>query len=150
MARPKNDAAMEAVEQAIVAQGSPLTASEVNNLLAKSLPPRTLQRHLSDLVQVGRLSKEGSGRWTKYRPGTQSAADTPEPGVTLSAEGNDIRRLVRLPQTARRSATTAPSWTATARARRSTCRRANGGALRTSAAGTVMRNSRPAPMPARS
>lgn len=101
MARPKNDAAMEAVEQAILAQGSPLTAGEVNNLLAKPLPPRTLQRHLSDLVQEGRLIKEGSGRWTKYRPGTQPAADTPEPGITLSADGNDIRRLVRLPQTAR-------------------------------------------------
>ncbi|ODS52290.1 MAG: hypothetical protein ABS36_16970 [Acidobacteria bacterium SCN 69-37] len=101
MARPKNDAAVEAVEQAILAQGSPLTAGEVNNLLAKPLRPRTLQRHLSDLVQEGRLIKEGSGRWTKYRPGTPPAADTPEPGITLSADGNDIRRLVRLPHTAR-------------------------------------------------
>jgi Fic family protein len=60
------------------------------------LSKRTLQRRLSELVQMGRLRKEGEGRALKY---ISQAKDRFQERITIpvSKEGEEIRKYVNLP-----------------------------------------------------
>ncbi len=86
------------------------------------LSRRTLQRRLAMLVKDGRLILEGRGRGSRYRiPGSVSVdpkpvefllesppgefiAGDPEVGISLSSEGQSIKRMVRAPIQDRRPA----------------------------------------------
>ena len=100
MPRPIPPAELDELEQAVRAHQGPITAPEIAALLTGPLPLRTLQYRLKRLVDAGRLVREGSGRWAKYRVPSPAPA-TDEPPIPLSPAGIEIRALVRRPETAR-------------------------------------------------
>ena len=83
--------------------------------LSFSLPPRTLQRRLTHLEEVGRIRSTGSGKGKRYFPITPSAVrgiaeprpvgvigDSPTDRDWLSPEAQEIQRQVTLPPSKRR------------------------------------------------
>jgi len=75
---------------------------ELLRVLDSKISRRSLQRRLSELVNVGRLITQGGGRSTRYLlPQAISEARVEEHYVRLSPSGADVRQLVRRPQTER-------------------------------------------------
>lgn len=89
--------------------GSPaegLTIAAISALLGQRLPRRSLQRRLAELVERGQLLAEGELRGRRYFAAEKPVYVAEEKGtfstdraagVPLSAEGEDIRRLVSQP-----------------------------------------------------
>ncbi len=117
---PKNisqselDAVAHAVASARDAIGIDALLTALNNVISR----RTLQRRLTQLVDVGRIAITGVGRATRYRirvtnpahaanfvaepPGEYVTATANETTIALSIEGAEIRALVRRPRQQRR------------------------------------------------
>lgn len=99
---------LEAVLAAIARfpDGAPLGA--IHEALERNLPRRTLQRRLATLAKQGRLTVRGRGRATRYQRASVTAAGQVVPPalqvrgdaeayVPTTAEGEEVRRLVRRP-----------------------------------------------------
>src|ERR1041384_1230270 len=78
-----------------------MRVEELLRLLEGEVSRRTLQRHLSELVQAGGLVSEGAGRSTRYLLAKQSELE--ENYVSLPPSGAEVRGFVRRPQRKRRS-----------------------------------------------
>lgn len=79
-----------------------LKTDELSALIGDATSRRSLQRRLSELVQIGRLISEGGGRSTRYRlPTSTPKTATAENYVPLSPSGANVQQLVRRPQTER-------------------------------------------------
>ncbi|HED19092.1 MAG TPA: Fic family protein [Gammaproteobacteria bacterium] len=73
------------------------------------LPPRMLQRRLNLLAEQGRIVVSGTGKGTRYFPGTPSAdrvkttfaPPTVSSGIKLSREGGEIRKNISRPVSVR-------------------------------------------------
>jgi hypothetical protein len=96
------------IEKAVRARPS-VTSVEIADVIGGRMPRRTLQYWLKRLVDDGRLIRDGTGRWARYRlpevAGSavqRQAAD--EAAITLSREGEEIRAYLRQPRSARKSA----------------------------------------------
>ena len=70
---------------------------ELQRLLEAEISRRSLQRHLSKLVDAGRLITEGGGRSTRYLLPKSTEAGVEGEYVRLSPSGADVRQLVRRP-----------------------------------------------------
>jgi hypothetical protein len=73
---------------------------ELLHLLGTKISRRSLQRRLSELVNVGRLITEGGGRSTRYLL-PKASGEPEEDYVRLSPSGADVRQLVRRPRSER-------------------------------------------------
>ncbi len=79
-----------------------LRIGELSGLIGEEISRRSLQRRLSELVDLERLISEGRGRSTRYfLPNVVGEAGVEESYVRLSPSGADVRQLVRRPQTER-------------------------------------------------
>jgi hypothetical protein len=66
MARPIPEKDMTAIEAAARRHQGGVTAQRIAADMPVGLPRRTLQYRLKLLVEIGRLIKDGKGRWTVY------------------------------------------------------------------------------------
>src|SRR5437867_4550814 len=112
MAKGIPEADLAAIEEA--ARGNPegVTAQEIKRTLHTVIPQRTLQYRLKYLADNGRLIKDGTGRWAKYRipvagEGKQAVvADAQADAQTslhipLSKKGAEIQKKIGRPEQAR-------------------------------------------------
>src|SRR2546425_11325617 len=74
-----------------------LKIDELSTLLDLDISRRSLQRHLSELVESKQLVTEGGSRSTRYLLPKSSEAGVEDDYVRLSPSGADVRRLVRRP-----------------------------------------------------
>ena len=113
VARRIREDILRAIEEAVERRPEGMTASQIAESLETPPPLRTLQYRLKALVDDGRLIREGSGRWARYRLPEDislSVRATFEPlrtgarlsiGIPLSEAGKEIRNYVRQPTAAR-------------------------------------------------
>ena len=112
MAKRIPEPALQAIEKAVRRHPDSVTAQQIAAELKHAVPHRTLQYRLKNLVDQGRLIRDGEGRWAKYRISTADRAGKaitadkrPDAAtdalVPLSAAGAQIRRYVRRPLSAR-------------------------------------------------
>ena len=114
MARPVPEKELRAIEDVARHHAGGVTASEIADALPGGLPLRTLQYRLRYLVEKGRLVREGTRRWTKYRlPATEATEETAAAAGTADAESESadviplseesaaIRSYLRRPPAAR-------------------------------------------------
>lgn len=101
---------LKAVEAVVSAHPEGVAINDIQDELEAEITASLLRYRLKRLVLDGRLVKEGSGRWTKYRsPGADKGQDkaAEEPGaaepeeVPLSKQASEIRKFVRKPFHAR-------------------------------------------------
>src|ERR1044071_2675222 len=72
-----------------------LRTDQLSTLIGNVISRRSLQRRLSELVDIGRLVSEGGGRSTRYRLPTRSPkATAAENYVPLSPSGANVQQLV--------------------------------------------------------
>ena len=101
---PEGD--LQAIEEIVRQASGSMTAGRIARALATEPPRRTLQYRLKLLVDSGRLTKEGSGRWTRYRAPRPivheiqvaiGVRDSAHSGLVppLSEAGAEIRAYVR-------------------------------------------------------
>lgn len=112
MARHIPEAELAAILEAIRDHPDGASLSDIANALKSKLAQRTLQYRLRHLFDEGRLTKEGEGRWVKYRlPTVQPVAEpfperaqakAEEAVVPLSAASGNIRRYLSRPLAARK------------------------------------------------
>lgn len=91
---------IEAIVNAVRACPEGAAISDIAPALAPNIPQRTLQYRLRQLVESGRLVKEGEGRWTRYRlPGAENKEAEPGDVVALpvSEAGAEIRTYLSQP-----------------------------------------------------
>lgn len=111
----------DAIAQVVAEHPSGIGVDKIRQGLTFALPPRTLQRRLSRLEEVGRIRSTGSGKGTRYFPGDGAAigAIARPVGVSegttkdrdwLSPEAQAIRRRVTLPPSQRRPVGYDPSF----------------------------------------
>jgi hypothetical protein len=106
--------ALQKIEAVVAAHPKGVNIQELKLQLEGHIANRTLQYRLKQLVDQGRIVKEGEKRWTKYRlptveEGHQSAVstgETAEPTLELpiSKEAAEIQQYVRKPVLSRRHA----------------------------------------------
>lgn len=113
MARRIREDILRAIEEAVERRPEGVTAPQIADALRSAPPLRTLQYRLKALVDDGRLIREGSGRWARYRLPRDislSGRATFEPlrtgarlsiGILLSEAAKEIRNYVRQPTAAR-------------------------------------------------
>ena len=115
VARHIDEENLQEIEVVVRRRPEGMTAPEIANAMDTAVPRRTLQYRLKSLVDNKRLTRDGSGRWARYRlPEVRSltvqAADG-RPNVSarvttaqlpLSEAGAEIRNLVRRPAAERR------------------------------------------------
>jgi Fic family protein len=75
-----------------------LKIDELSTLLGLDISRRSLQRHLSELVESKQLVTEGGSRSTRYLLPKRSEAGVEDDYMRLSPSGADVRRVVRRPQ----------------------------------------------------
>ena len=94
--------------EAVIRERAGITLAEIEAALPTGVKRRTLQYHLQQLVQAGRLIREGEVRWARYR--SPDAAPTAPPvaelveeenAIPLSPEGQEVRAHVQQPLAAR-------------------------------------------------
>jgi hypothetical protein len=104
---------LRAIEDAVRRHPDSVKAQQISRDLKDTVPLRTLQYRLKNLVENKRLVKEGEGRWAKYRlPHIEARADVAvgevhtdaqaEILVPLSKSATAIQNYVRKPATARK------------------------------------------------
>lgn len=104
---------LNAIEDAVRRLGGAASAAEIGRALPQTLPRRTLQYRLAQLVAKGRLAKEGERKWAKYRlppleaqgafrAGRAKVTGLIEVGIPLSERGREIQDYVRKPLAARK------------------------------------------------
>lgn len=105
---PEQD--LQAIVALVARHPGGVTAPEIAAGLREQIPLRTFQYRLKLLVDSGRLARQGTGRWARYRSppvavddaGAVGPARLEEPAaVPLSAAGEEIRTCVRRPVAAR-------------------------------------------------
>lgn len=86
-----NEPSLKAIEAVVRAHSSgSMGIREIAAALPTSLPLRTLQHHLKQLVDGGRLVRDGERRYARYRAPLADPA-----GLPLSQEGSRIQAYVR-------------------------------------------------------
>ncbi|HYO47132.1 MAG TPA: Fic family protein [Gemmatimonadota bacterium] len=102
---------LAAIEDAVLHHAGSATAREIAAALPADLPHRTLQYRLKQLVDAGRLVKEGRGRWAKYRlppergelaTGAARIEREGEVAIPLSPASVEIRDYLRKPLAGRK------------------------------------------------
>ena len=101
---------LRAIEDVVRRRPEGMTAPQIADALGAALPRRTLQYRLKALVDDGRLTRDGSGRWACYRlpeaARASPAAVSPGPlavgmrlmaTIPLSEAGKEIRDYVGRP-----------------------------------------------------
>ena len=113
MAKRIREESLRAIEEAVGRRPEGMTAPQIADALREAPPPRTLQYRLKVMLDGGRLIREGSGRWSRYRlprnislsgrltAGTPGIAARLSIGIPLSEAGEEIRNYVRRPTAAR-------------------------------------------------
>ncbi len=82
---------LQAVEEAVGRQPDGMTARQIADALGGELPFRTLQYRLKALVDEKRLTRDGSGRWARYR----LPKVVPLSGrLAIALESSDVRLTV--------------------------------------------------------
>src|SRR5438093_439906 len=109
MPRPIAEKELQAVEHVVPRHPNSITAQQIAQKLGDGLPLRTLQYRLKYLVDVGRLARQGQGRWARYHLPREDAVAGPEQMeggnvVPLSKEGAEIRAHLGQPVEARHPA----------------------------------------------
>lgn len=110
MARQVPEEEFEAIVEAVAKQGGSASIDDIAASLQMAMPHRTLQRRVAVLVEQGRLLKEGRARASGYRlPQNKGRVieanvsefiglgDQAEAQLPISADGREIRELVRAP-----------------------------------------------------
>ena len=104
---------LKAIKEAVEQHPTGMTAPQIHDVLKSAMPRRTLQHRLKALVYGGRLLRDSSGRWARYRPvaardisvkfraGIPRVTAHAEAHSPLSELGVEIRNLVRQPLLAR-------------------------------------------------
>jgi hypothetical protein len=103
------EAELAAIEDAVRSLGGRATVREIEEVLPIAIPRRTLQYRLKNLVDAGRLLREGHRRWTKYRlPPSEDEASGEERVIgardvvlPLSPAGAEMQQYLRRPLGAR-------------------------------------------------
>ena len=93
---------LDAIVAIVAAQLEGMPVSAILEGLSAGLEKRTLQRRLALLVEQKRLIAEGEGKGRRYRAPVTSTGNAKdemwgELYVSLSHEGEDIRRVIRAP-----------------------------------------------------
>jgi hypothetical protein len=103
MARPRKltDTIDEELFRHIGKAADGLKIDELSTLLHLDISRRSLQRHLSELVESKQLVTEGGSRSTRYLLPKSTEAGIEDDYVRLSPSGADVRQLVRRPLAAR-------------------------------------------------
>lgn len=104
MARPTPTEKLNEIVRIVQDHPDGVTAPEIAQALGEQTTGRTLQNHLSRLLREGRIVRESSGRWARYRIAGAQAVTEPVGGeapLPLSAAGQEVRKLVRRPAAAR-------------------------------------------------
>lgn len=109
---------LRAIEEALRERPDGLSMRDLIGVGAPIAKRRSMQRRLQKLIQEGRVVSEGANKGTRYFSATPAAPPPPsrspphqsldlETGVVIpiSAEGADIRRLVRRPENEREPVT---------------------------------------------
>ncbi len=104
MARRIPEEETAAIMEAVRAQPGGATISDIARALTPTMSRRTLQHRLSQLVEAGRLTREGERRWTTYH-----LPDTPDPEpaetiLPMSAASIEIQAYLAQPPQARKPA----------------------------------------------
>lgn len=106
MARTVSQSDLDRIADVVAQFPDGAAIGDVTEALEASVPRRTLQRHLSLLVDQNRLITDGRGRAIRYRltettgklavaqPLSSESADA-EPYIPISAAGDTIKQLVR-------------------------------------------------------
>ena len=115
MARRIREESLQAIEVAVRQRPEGMTAPQIADALNVALPLRTLQYRLKALVDNKRLTRDGSGRWSRYRfpelvrlsgQPIRATASIGRARLTvlppLSEAGEEIRDYVRQPSAGRR------------------------------------------------
>ncbi len=113
MAQNLSETDLRAIENAVRKHPDGASASEISEALGTDLPRRTLQYRLKHLVDAGRLTRNGSGRWARYHApagtsaeaisvGTGRNGDEEQVSIPLSAPGVEIREYLAQPPAARK------------------------------------------------
>lgn len=99
MAKPVPAKELTAIEDAVRAQPGGIKLGEIAAALGGGIPPRTLQRHLQQLTESGRLVRKGERRWTKYYMPAEAEVSpaAQEAAIPLSKGGKDVLAYVRRP-----------------------------------------------------
>lgn len=107
MSRPSPTNKLDEIEGLVRANPDGLSAPDIASRLTAPLPARTLQDHLKRLVGDGRLIREGSRRWARYRapgpndPQTVRGTGATDAAIPLTPAAIEVQKLVRRPQAAR-------------------------------------------------
>lgn len=107
MSKPWPADKLDEIERVVRAHPHGVSAPDIAAALTAHLPSRTLQDHLQRLVRDGRLVRQGSRRWARYRAPEPTATHTAtvtsatDAAIPLTAEAAEIQRLVSQPETAR-------------------------------------------------
>lgn len=110
MPKPPPDRQLADIESVLARHTTNMSISEIEAALTYGLPRRTLQSHLKQLVDQGRVLKEGERRWTTYRlvPSASERLLTSRAGeeadatpIDLSSRAIEIVDYVRQPVAAR-------------------------------------------------
>jgi Fic family protein len=116
MARRIQEEDLQAIEDAVRVHPEGVTAQQIEDVLEKAPPRRTLQYRLKSLVDDRRLVMEGEGRWARYRvprvveaggvlvAGRAEVRAEAEVILPLSPAGREIQAYVRKPPEERRPA----------------------------------------------
>lgn len=108
MARQIPKEALAAIENALAGKSGSATAREILEELVEDVPMRTLQYRLKYLADVGRIDKQGEGRWARYSVASRAAALVAPVGelegsvIPLSAAGAKVQDHLRQPQARRK------------------------------------------------
>jgi DNA-binding transcriptional ArsR family regulator len=107
MPKPRPKQELEAIENIVRQYTDGVGAPDIARALPTKIPERTLQYRLKLLVDAGQLTREGEGRWTKYRlrkrpPESAVPAEAGPPIVPLSERAQEIREYLRQPAVARK------------------------------------------------
>ncbi|MHB1529511.1 MAG: Fic family protein [Acidiferrobacteraceae bacterium] len=107
MANQIPDDALTAIEEVIRRQTGTVSAPEILRALPVPTPRRTLQYRLKRLVSNHRLTREGEGRWARYRLAdtatiASSSGEDPAFTIALSNAARSVRGYVLQPPEARK------------------------------------------------
>ena len=109
MPRPLPEEELEAIVEAVRRYRDGAAAGDIAAVLPPDLPRRTLQYRLKNLVDAGRLRKEGEGRWAKYylpeapaRGELTGEGRLEATGIARSKGGDEVRAYLKKPPEARK------------------------------------------------
>lgn len=102
MAKPIPEHQLQAIVQAVAALPQGAGIGDIERALPQPVARRSLQYHLSALVDTGRIIREGRGRWTRYSLAPPAAKAAPDAALPLSRDAQEVQRYVRQPLMARK------------------------------------------------